>query len=180
VAEQENTPNESGAEQVTAEEHAQDGAQAQEGAEELGQVRAQAQQYLEGWQRERAEFANYRRRTEQERVSSYQNATGDVLKKIIPVIDDFDRAVANIPADLGSNPWVSGTAMIQRKLQKVLDDFGVTIISPQGEVFDPTMHEAVMMEPRDDVESGTIVEVMQKGYKTGDRLLRPALVKVAQ
>jgi len=154
------------------------------GAEETGQeldlVKAQAQQYLEGWQRERAEFANYKRRMEQQQKESYANATADVLKKVIPIIDDFDRALANIPDDLSNSSWVSGTAMIQRKLNKVLDDFGVSVVDPQGEVFDPNLHEAVIMEDSDSVESGHVIEVMQKGYAQSDHLIRPALVKVAR
>jgi len=148
--------------------------------QELEQVKAQAQQYLEGWQRERAEFANYKRRIEQQQKDSYANATADVLKKVIPVIDDFDRAIANIPDDLASNAWVNGTMMIQRKLYKILDDSGVTTIDPQGEAFDPNRHEAVVMGDSDSVESGHVIEVMQKGYTQGDRLIRPALVKVAR
>lgn len=163
----------------------QDGAEAtaENGAatgQELDTLKAQAQQYLEGWQRERAEFANYKRRMEQQQKDAYSNATADVLKKVIPVIDDFDRAFANIPDELSSNSWVSGTTMIQRKLHKILDDFGVTLVDPQGEIFDPTQHEAVVMEDSDTVESGHVIEVMQKGYVQNDRLIRPALVKVAR
>ncbi len=148
--------------------------------QELDAMKAQAQQYLEGWQRERAEFANYKRRVEQQQKDSYANATADVLKKVIPVIDDFDRALVNIPDELSSNSWVSGTTMIQRKLHKILDDFGVIVVDPQGEVFDPNQHEAVVMEDSDIVESGHVIEVMQKGYAQNGQLIRPALVKVAR
>jgi molecular chaperone GrpE len=146
---------------------------------ELMEQAAQAQDYLLGWQRERAEFANYKRRIEQQQKDSYANASGDVLKKLIPVIDDFDRALGSIPDDIKTNPWVSGTSMIQRKMTKILDDFGVTVIDPAGQLFDPNLHEAVTTQESDQ-ESGTVLEVLQKGYQMGDRLLRPALVKVAR
>lgn len=147
---------------------------------ELEQAKLQATGFLEGWQRERAEFANYRRRIEQQQRDGYQNATAEVLLKILPIVDDFARAVENIPPELQSNPWVSGTAMILPKFNKVLDGFGVRLIDPSGEIFDPNMHEAIAMEDSDSVESGHVIQVMQKGYAVGDRLLRPALVKVAR
>ncbi|MBW4436671.1 MAG: nucleotide exchange factor GrpE [Pleurocapsa minor GSE-CHR-MK-17-07R] len=143
-------------------------------------LKVAAQQYMEGWQRERAEFANYKRRTEQERLTIFQDARADVLKKIIPIVDDFDRAVANIPEPIAKDPWVTGTAMIQRKLYKLLEDFGVTPVDPTGEPFDPNFHEAVMSEDHDTIESGHVIEVMQRGFKAGDKMIRAALVKVAR
>jgi molecular chaperone GrpE len=147
---------------------------------DMESLKIAAQQYMEGWQRERAEFANYKRRTEQERLSIFQDARADVLKKVIPIVDDFDRAVANIPEHIAREPWVTGTAMIQKKLYKLLEDFGVTPVDPTGQPFDPNLHEAVMMEDHDSVESGHVIEVMQRGFQAGDKVIRAALVKVAR
>jgi molecular chaperone GrpE len=142
-------------------------------------LQAQSQEYLEGWQRARAEFTNYKKRVDRDMKDSYQNAAGDVLKSLIPVIDDLDRAMANIPKDLQGNLWISGVEMIHRKLSRILDDFGVTTIDPTGEVFDPSLHEAIGEDANTDVPSGHVTVTMQKGYKVGERVLRPALVRVA-
>lgn len=147
---------------------------------EFQKLQTQSQEYLDGWQRARAEFANYKKRVDRDLKDSYQNATGDVLKSLLPVIDDFDRAMANIPQDLQGNAWISGIEMIQRKMNKILEDFGATVIDPTGEVFDPTLHEAIGQDADSDLESGYVTVTMQKGYKVGDRVLRPALVRVAQ
>ncbi len=143
-------------------------------------AQAQAQEYLEGWQRARAEFANYKKRVERELKDSHSSAAGTVLKDILPVIDDFERAMNNMPEDLQGNSWIGGVTMIQRKLTKILENYNVTIVDPTGELFDPNQHEAIGMEDSDDVESGHITVTMQKGYVLGERVLRPALVRVAK
>jgi molecular chaperone GrpE len=147
---------------------------------EYQKLQTQSQEYLDGWQRARAEFANYRKRVDRDMKDSYQNAAGDVLKSLLPVIDDFDRALANIPQDLQGNPWLNGVEMIQRKLNKILDDFGVTAIEGIGEAFDPTSQEAIGEDAETDVESGHVSTILQKGYRVGERVLRPAMVRVAR
>ncbi|MFN8380086.1 MAG: nucleotide exchange factor GrpE [Anaerolineae bacterium] len=166
---------------------AQDGAAAPPAPEATGitqeafdELQARASANLEGWQRARAEFANYKKRVEVQLKDSYQNAAADVLKDVLPAIDDFDRAIANIPADLAANPWVTGTSMIQRKLLKLLDDYGVTTVDPTGQPFDPTRDEAVGVDEDSDQPSGTVTVTLAKGYKVGDRTLRPAMVRVAR
>lgn len=143
-------------------------------------LETQSQEYLDGWQRARAEFANYKKRVERDLKDNYQNATGDVLKSLLPVMDDFDRATINVPDDLLGHPWVSGIEMIHRKMSKVLDDFGATVIDPVGEEFDPNLHEAIGQDADSDMDSGHVTVTMQKGYMVGDRVLRPALVRVAR
>lgn len=143
-------------------------------------AQAKANEYLEGWQRARAEFANYKKRVEREMKDSHNQAAGSVLKDILPAIDDFERAVSHIPENLQDDPWVGGVGMILRKLNKVLEDYDVKVIDPTGEPFDPNLHEAIGMEDSDDVEAGHITVTMQKGYVLGDRVLRPALVRVAK
>lgn len=147
---------------------------------QLQAAQAQAAEYLEGWQRARADFANYKKRTDREVQESHQNASINVLTGLLPVIDDLERALTNVPAELASNPWLNGVTLIQRKFQKMFEDQGVTIIDPVGQPFDPGKHEAVGVDSSTDAESGTITMTLQKGYVKGDKVLRPALVRVAE
>lgn len=154
--------------------------QGQDVSQKIEAIQAQANEYLAGWQRARAEFANYKKRVEREMKDSHSSAAGNVLKDILPAIDDFERAMSHIPENLQGDPWVGGVGMILRKFNKMLDDYDVTVIDPTGELFDPNRHEAIGTEASDEVEAGHVTATMQKGYVLGDRVLRPALVKVAQ
>jgi len=148
---------------------------------ELEQVRAQAQEYLEGWQRERAAFANYRKRVEAERAQFAAEATALFIRKLLPILDDFERALRTLPDNLRHLTWVEGVALIYRKLQLALESEGVRPIEVKpGDPFDPMLHEAVLYEPAEGFEDGQIVEELQRGYKLGERVLRPTLVKVAR
>ncbi|MBZ0290602.1 MAG: nucleotide exchange factor GrpE [Anaerolineae bacterium] len=147
--------------------------------EALAALEQKAKEYMDGWMRERADFANYKKRVENQLRDSAQNAAVEALVTLLPVIDDFERAMSNVPPELAGNPWLNGVSMIQRKLQKMLDDQGVTVLDPVGDVFDPSRHEAVGTEDSSEVESGHVAVTLQKGYLHGDRVLRPALVKVA-
>jgi molecular chaperone GrpE len=142
-----------------------------------------ASEYLEALQRERASFINYRRRAEQEKTEIAQYATAGLVKKLLPVVDDFDRAIAAIPeADRKSNKWVEGVELIARKLHSILEQEGVKPIEALGQPFDPNLHEAVAFE--DKSEGGdhvdTVSQVFSKGYTIGDRVIRPAMVKVSR
>lgn len=143
-------------------------------------LQAQVTQFRDGWQRERAEFANFKRRVERDMKDTYQNASSDVLKSVLPILDDFDRALANVPADLQNQPWLQGVAAIQRKFMKLLDDFGVTVIDPIGQTFDPNLHQAIGTDQVDDLPSGQITRVELRGYVVGERVMRPALVRANQ
>ncbi len=147
--------------------------------ETLVALQKQAADYLEGWQRERADFANYKKRIEREYKDTYQNAALDVLIKLLPIVDDFDRAMSSIPESLVGDGWLNGVTLIQRKFQKLLEEYGVVAIEPTGQPFDPTRHEAVSMDASSEVESGHVTVTLQKGYLCGERVLRPALVRVA-
>jgi molecular chaperone GrpE len=146
---------------------------------ELEQVQAQAAEYLDGWQRARAEFANYKKRVEAERVELRRSSTEALLLKLLPVIDDFERAFQALPEDSTEAVWVDGLAMILRKLQAILESQDVTPIEAAGQPFDPLWHEAVMQEETDEHPDGYVTEEMQRGYRLGDRVLRPSMVKVA-
>jgi molecular chaperone GrpE len=148
-------------------------------AEALAAAKKEAQDYKEGWLRERADFNNYKKRTDTQMKDLRESATVEALLSMLPIIDDFERATSTMPEDLKTNPWINGMSGIHRKFQKMLEDKGVTVLDPVGEVFDPAHHEAVMMEASDTVESGHVIMTLQKGYLRGDKVLRPALVKVA-
>ncbi|HLY25183.1 MAG TPA: nucleotide exchange factor GrpE [Aggregatilineales bacterium] len=146
---------------------------------QIKEAQGKAAEYLEGWQRERAEFANYRKRADQERADLYQSAAAETLRKILPVIDDFDRAIANVPAEKTEDDVTKGFILIHRKLLALLENANIKVIDPKGEAFNPAFHEAIGQDAAGTVPSGHVTMVLQKGYMFGDLLLRPALVRVA-
>jgi len=107
----------------------------------------------------------------------YVSMKGDIVKKILPVLDDLERALQNRPAD---DAWANGIELIVRKLQGVLESENVKRIEADGAEFDPNFHEAISHEPSDDVPSGHVIAIVQNGYILGERVIRPALVRVAQ
>lgn len=123
-----------------------------------------------------AEFANFKKRIERDQVLRTKTMKGDIVKKFLPAMDDMLRALQNAPDD----PWVEGIQLIYRKLENTLEAEGITKIEAKGVEFDPNFHEAVSQAPSDDVESGYIMEVLQEGYILGERVVRPAIVLVAQ
>mgnify|MGYP000045518557 CR=1 FL=1 len=148
--------------------------------EEMEQTRAQAAEYLEGWQRAQAEFANYRKRQEAEWQQRTQMSNAFLLTKILPVLDDLERAVQTVPAKLESFTWIEGILLIKRKLEMILESEGVQPIETAGRSFDPLYHEAVTLEVADGYADGQIIGEIQRGYMLGERVIRPALVRVAQ
>lgn len=127
-----------------------------------------------------AEFANARRRAEMRADNEVRAGRERLLGSVLPVVDDFDRAFQSVPDDARESTWVEGFALIQRKLQNTLQREGVTPIEAEGQPFDATRHQAVIVETAEDVPSGTVLQVLQQGYMLDDRVLRPAMVKVAQ
>jgi molecular chaperone GrpE len=146
---------------------------------QLADAQAKAAEYLDGWQRSRADFANYKKRAEKEREEVYQVASAETLRKLLPVIDDFDRAIANVPTEKAEDDVIKGFSLIHRKMLGLLDNSGIKVINPVGEAFNPALHEAIGQDDSSDVASGHITAVLQKGYVHGDKVLRPALVRVA-
>lgn len=144
---------------------------------QLAEAQAKAQEYLDALQRERADFVNYRRRVEQEKKQMGQWTTGETIKKLLPVLDDLELALANRPAN---EPWANGVELVYRKFQSILEKEGVVRMEAEGKSFDPNLHEAIMQEPSETHESGAVAAVLRQGYMHGERVLRPALVKVAQ
>jgi molecular chaperone GrpE len=142
---------------------------------ELEKLTAERDEYLEQLLRSRAEFINFRKRSEQERLKLGEMFTANTLSQFLPVLDDFDRALNAVPDKDKDSGWLAGIAMIQKKLQDILERAGVQAIDALNAQFDPAVHEAVATEPGS--SGGTVVEVYQKGYKLGDTLLRAAMVK---
>lgn len=148
---------------------------------ELESARSGADEYLAALQRERAEFLNYKRRTAEEREAMLGLANESLLSKVIAIADDFDRAVDAKPAEIADHAWVEGMAAIDRKLRLLLESEGVRPIdAAPGRVFDPREHDAIANVPGTDRRDGEIVEEVRRGYRLRDRVLRPALVAVAQ
>jgi len=143
--------------------------------DELAQALAERDDYLDQLQRSRAEFINYKRRNDQERSQLRQFVARDVLAQFLPVIDDFERALATVPDDERATGWVKGISLIQNKLTSIAERLGATRIDALGQPFDPSIHEAVATEPGS--TGSTVVEVYQNGYRIGDALVRPAMVK---
>ena len=148
--------------------------------EKLAQAEARAAEYLDGWQRAQAEFSNYRKRQEAERTQTTALANATLLRRLLPIVDDLTRALAILPASLSQMTWCEGVFLIKRKLDLVLESEGVKPIKTEGQMFDPFYHEAVMVEEVSGYEEGQIVEEVQRGYMLGERVLRPALVRVAR
>jgi molecular chaperone GrpE len=147
---------------------------------ELDASRRQADEYLAALQRERAEFVNYRRRTAEERERDLGLAGEGLIRKVLAIADDFDRAIENRPASLVDDSWAEGVTAIDRKLRLLLDSEGVRPIEASpGRPFDPREHEAIANVPAPGRREGEIVEEVQRGYRLRDRVLRPALVAVA-
>lgn len=149
--------------------------------DELAEARAQAEEYLRHLQRVQADFINYKRRVDQERAEQQRFAAADLMKQILPVLDDLDRAEAARPEADGSPAiasWADGVVRIVRKLETILAGQGLTRIEALGKDFDPTEHEAIMRQPGPPEMAGKVVAEAQRGYRLHDRVLRPAMVVV--
>jgi len=144
---------------------------------QLVEAGAKASEYKDGWVRSQAEFQNYKKRIERDNELMYASMKGNIIKKILPTLDDLERALQNRPAD---DAWTNGIELIARNLQNILESEGVKRIDAKGVMFDPVFHEAVTHEPSNDIESGHVIAVVQNGYMLGERVIRPALVRVAQ
>jgi len=147
---------------------------------ELGATKGRADEYLAGLQRERAEFLNFKRRTAEERERDLGLAGEDLIRKVLAVADDFDRAIDARPESIAAESWFEGVAAIDRKLRTLLESEGVRPVEAEpGTPFDPREHEAIATVPGTGRREGEIVDVVRRGYLLRDRVIRPALVAVA-
>jgi len=164
------TQNENMRDDAVATEAQEDG----DGADEVSRLQDLATDYENRWKRSAAEFINYKRRTEQERAELYKTANGTIIREFLPVLDDLERTLANVPADQAESKWVEGVNLVARKFRTLLERQGITTIDTVGQPFDPAIHEAVG-------GSGThVVEEYQRGYRFHGRTLRPAIVVVGE
>lgn len=148
--------------------------------DELAEARRKADEYLDGWQRSRAEFANYKKRADRDAAQSYQTAAGNVSRRYLGIVDDLERAMKNRPTQGDGAAWADGIELVYRKFIALLESEGIKPMNPLGEVFDPNLHEAVLSDDSGQYPSGQVTEVLQQGYILGERVLRPAMVRVAR
>lgn len=143
----------------------------------LAEAEAKTSEYKDNWLRSQAEFQNYRKRIDRDNEMMYVSMKGDIIKKVLPVLDDLERALQNRPA---GDAWANGIELVARKFQNILESEGLKKIEALGAEFDPNFHEAISHEPANGAKSGHVIGVVQNGYMIGDRVIRPALVRVAQ
>ena len=130
--------------------------------------------------RQMAEFDNYRKRTDKEKKQNYEIGASDFILKILPVVDNFERGLAAMSEEDKASSFAQGIEMIYKQLVKVLEDSGVSVIEAQGQPFDPMFHNAVMQQPSEEFESGTVIQELQKGYMYKERVIRHSMVMVAE
>ncbi|HEY1074810.1 MAG TPA: nucleotide exchange factor GrpE [Patescibacteria group bacterium] len=126
-----------------------------------------------------ADFDNFRRRTEEEKKDLYSLAQAATLLEIAPVMDNFRRATSHLPEHLQNDNWVTGVLYIEKQLEQIFEQFGVTKIKTVGETFDPRLHEALSTEPSDSVPANAIIAEFESGYMLKTTVLKPAKVKVS-
>lgn len=146
----------------------------------LAKSQAEAASYHDSWLRSAADLSNARKRMARELDEHRAIAAARVIEKLIPVMDDLDRAFASAPAGEANAEWLAGFRMIQRKLEGVLDAEGVAPIPAEGRMFDPTVHEAMTHEEAEGYDEGQVIAEVARGYRLGDKVLRPSMVRVAK
>jgi len=143
----------------------------------LAEEKEKAEKYLANWQRSQADFDNYKKRSEQEIGEVIEFAISALISNLLPVMDDLERALASVPAELDESNWTEGIKLIYNKFKATLEAQGLTEIEARGEPFDPRLHEAVMQQ---EGEEGMVIEETQKGYKFRGKVIRPSLVIVGR
>ena len=146
---------------------------------ELADLQRERDDYKDRWLRKGAEFDNYRKRIERERREQADQSVVDLLEQLLLVVDDFDRALT-VDSDAGGNAYRKGVELIHGKLHELLRKQGLKPIDALGADFDPNVHQAVVHEESPDHREGEVIAELRKGYMLNDRLLRPAMVKVAK
>ena len=148
--------------------------------DQIERLEGLAAEYLDGWQRARAEFANYKKRVERERGDARERITGEVLTRYLGIVDDLSRALSEPLNGDDTEDWVAGIELIYQKFVALLENEGAEPIEPENVPFDPNYHEAVTFEEDDQIESGYVIDYTLRGYTLGERVLRPAHVRVAK
>ncbi|MGH2907709.1 MAG: nucleotide exchange factor GrpE, partial [Solirubrobacteraceae bacterium] len=138
-----------------------------------------AEEYLSLAQRKQAEFENFRRRAARETTAAQERGATKLAKELLPAVDNLERALQHAPDDGDDHGFVAGVKHVHADLIAALQRAGIEQFSPQGEQFDPTLHEAIAQTPIEGADPGTVVEVYQRGYRVGETVVRPARVVVA-
>lgn len=146
---------------------------------ELARLKAEAEESQTRLLRAQADFDNFRRRTQKEKEELGKYASMKLVTELIPVIDNFERAMATVPEGPETESFAKGIQMIFRQLETVLGNEGLTAMETVGQPFNPEFHQAIMQVESDEHEEGIVVEEVQKGYMLKDKVLRPAMVKVS-
>ena len=146
--------------------------------DELTVAQRERDEYLDLARRTQADFENYKKRAAKDMTAAGARARIGVIREILPVIDNLERALGVAPEGDG-DAFVEGVRLVYRELEGALARAGVEAIEPKGDTFDPNVHEALSMQPHEGAESGTVVDVVEKGYRTSDTVIRPARVVVA-
>jgi molecular chaperone GrpE len=144
--------------------------------DDLARAQRERDEYLDMAKRAQADFENYRKRASKDIASAGARARAELLRELLPVVDNLERALASAPED---DPMAEGVKLVLMDMQGVLARAGVEAIEPKGEPFDPNVHEALTTRQEDGVDSGVVLDVVEKGYKGADQVIRPARVIVA-
>ncbi|MCC7104230.1 MAG: nucleotide exchange factor GrpE [Chloroflexi bacterium] len=152
----------------------------EEPRDELQEQRQLAETYLDLARRTQAEFLNYKRRVENEQSARAEAARAEVVLALLPTLDEFELAMLHLPGEARTTSWVQGITLIERKLGSALERLGVQRIGEVGQLFDPSVHEAVLYDDRGEQPEGHVSAVLRPGYQLGGRVIRPAQVAVAQ
>jgi molecular chaperone GrpE len=145
---------------------------------EIEPTETAATDVLDLLRRERANFLNYKRRVEREQGEDRERERVELLQRLLPLLDDLDRALEHLPPELATHPWAQGVTLAQRRLAEVLRQLGLERVGTEGDRFDPAVHEAVAYEEQPDATELRVLRVLRPGYSAGGRLLRPAQVVV--
>jgi len=148
---------------------------------EIESLKKELEEQKDGWLRTRADFENYKKRVQRDAARSYQDAMSSILKIFLSAADDLERALKNKPEGKEVDSWVNGIELIHQKLLNAMKNQGVERMDIKpGDEFDPNIHEAITQEDHPEFEEGQIIDVVQPGFRISDRIIRPAMVRVAR
>ena len=178
ASEEENTETEGEGKQSWAEKKAAKKQAKQDKKDKTDAYKEQIEQLEDRVMRQMAEFENFRKRTEKEKQAMFETGAKSVVEKILPVVDNFERGLATVPADKQEDPFVDGMNRVYKQLLTELDNIGVKPIEAVGCEFDPNLHNAVMQVESEEYESGIVAQELQKGYTYRDSVVRHSMVAV--
>ena len=147
---------------------------------EFGETTAREKEYLDLLQRTQADFVNYKRRVERDREEQTKFAEAELISRLLPVLDDFNRAQRAMPPDVAEANWAKGMELVKKKLMAVLEEEGLSKIEAEGKDFDPREHEALVYEESNEYEEGKVKAVISDGYRLHGKVIRPAQVAVSR